>query len=124
MSFIDKIILNSLHSLLLILKPDYHIFLIAVLIHHPIFSMRFQHCLKELDKTEITKLAIPDCWKTDRDERPSFQELVERLEELMLQEVDYFDFNKVDESKDYYQVPESKTEESRDDGNDEFDTFI
>ena len=65
-----------------------------------------------------------ECWKTDRDERPSFQELVERLEELMLQEVDYFDFNKVDESKDYYHVPESKTEESSDDGNDKLDTFI
>ncbi|XP_078372013.1 uncharacterized protein LOC144655597 [Oculina patagonica] len=55
-----------------------------------------------------------DCWKQDRDERPSFQELLERLEQLMLQEVDYFDINKVDESKDYYQVQESKTEENDD----------
>ena len=60
---------------------------------------------------------ILDCWKQDRDERPSFQELLERLEQLMLQEVDYFDFNKVDESKEYYQVQESKTEENDDDGN-------
>ena len=29
----------------------------------------------------------------------------------MLQEVEYFDFNKVDETKDYYHVPESKTGE-------------
>ena len=65
-----------------------------------------------------------DCWKTDRDERPSFQELVKSLEELMLQEVDYFDFNNVDESKDYYQVQESKTEETSDDGNDDLNTFI
>ncbi len=58
-----------------------------------------------------------DCWKQDRDERPSFQGLLKRLEQLMLQEVDYFDINKVDESKDYYQVQESKTEENDDDGN-------
>ncbi|KAL9972466.1 hypothetical protein ACROYT_G018772 [Oculina patagonica] len=57
-----------------------------------------------------------DCWKQDRDERPSFQELLERLEQLMLQEVDYFDFNKVDESKDYYHVQESKTEANDDTG--------
>ncbi|KAJ7385104.1 hypothetical protein OS493_017472 [Desmophyllum pertusum] len=37
---------------------------------------------------------ILDCWRQDRDERPSFQELVERLEQLMLQEVEYFDLTK------------------------------
>jgi len=52
-----------------------------------------------------------DCWKENPAERPSFQELVLRLEELMLEEVVYFDFNKVDESKDYYQVKESRTAE-------------
>ncbi|KAJ7371966.1 hypothetical protein OS493_021392 [Desmophyllum pertusum] len=57
-----------------------------------------------------------DCWRQDRDERPSFQELVEKLEQLMLQEVEYIDFDKVDESKDYYHVPE--TEENDDDEND------
>ncbi|XP_078371996.1 uncharacterized protein LOC144655586 [Oculina patagonica] len=57
-----------------------------------------------------------DCWKQDRDERPSFQELLERLEQLMLQEVDYFDFNKVDESKDYYHVQEKETGENDSDG--------
>ena len=50
-----------------------------------------------------------ECWKQIPDERPSFQELVERLEQLMLQDVEYFDFNKVDETKDYYNVRESKT---------------
>ena len=63
-----------------------------------------------------------DCWKLinqHRDERPSFQELLERLEQLMLQDVEYFDFNKVDESKDYYQVQESKTEETDNDGDDD-----
>ena len=51
-----------------------------------------------------------DCWKQDQDERPSFQELFERLEQLMLQEVEYFDFNKMDQSKDYYQVEEPKSQ--------------
>ena len=50
-----------------------------------------------------------ECWKQNPDERPSFQELVVRLEQLMLQDVEYFDFNKVDETKDYYNVRESKT---------------
>ena len=53
-----------------------------------------------------------ECWKRNPDERPSFQELFERIEQLMLQEVEYFDFNKVDEKKDYYQMQESKTGES------------
>ena len=52
-----------------------------------------------------------DCWRQNPDERPSFQEMVGRLEQLMLQEVEYFDFSEVDETKDYYQVQESKTVE-------------
>jgi len=52
-----------------------------------------------------------DCWKQDQDERPSFQELFGRLEQLMFQEVEYFDFNKMDQSKDYYQVEEPKFQE-------------
>ena len=55
---------------------------------------------------------MKDCWKQNPDERPSFPELVERLEQLMLQEVEYLDFNLLDETKDYYQVPaESNTGE-------------
>ena len=55
---------------------------------------------------------MKDCWKRNPDERPSFPELVERLEQLMLQEVEYLDFNLLDENKDYYQVPvESNTGE-------------
>lgn len=55
---------------------------------------------------------MKDCWKQDPDERPSFQQLLERLEQLMLQEVDYFQFDKLDESKDYYAVQYSKSEET------------
>ena len=51
-----------------------------------------------------------DCWKQVQDERPSFQELFERLEQLMLQEVEYLDFNKIDQSKDYYQVEKAKAQ--------------
>ena len=60
-----------------------------------------------------------DCWKQDLNERPSFHELVGRLERLMHQEVEYFDFDKVDESKDYYLVQDVKTNEDDVDGVDE-----
>ena len=59
---------------------------------------------------------MTECWKENPDERPSFQELVERMEQLMLQEVKYLDFNMVDETKDYYHVEEStESEEDCDD---------
>ena len=54
---------------------------------------------------------MTDCWKKDPDERPSFEELVERVEQMLLKEVEYFDLSKMDESKDYYRVQESKTAE-------------
>ena len=54
---------------------------------------------------------MTDCWKQNPDNRPSFKELVEMLENLMLQDVEYFDFNLLDETKDYYQFQESKTGE-------------
>ena len=54
---------------------------------------------------------MTDCWKQNPDERPSFKELVEMLENLMLQDVEYFDFNLLDETKDYYQFQESMTGE-------------
>ena len=60
---------------------------------------------------------MTDCWKQDPDERPSFQQLVENLEQLMLQEVEYFEFYSLDESKDYYHVQESaESEEDIEDG--------
>ena len=59
--------------------------------------------------SHVSYSLMMECWKQNPDERPSFQELVERLEQLMLQDVEYFDFNKVDETKDYYNVRESKT---------------
>ena len=50
---------------------------------------------------------MKDCWKQDPDERPSFSQLLERMEQLILQEVDYFDFEKLDESRDYYASDET-----------------
>ena len=54
---------------------------------------------------------MTDCWKQDPDERPSFEELVGRAEQVLLQEAEYFDLDKMDESKDYYRVQESKRAE-------------
>lgn len=55
---------------------------------------------------------MKDCWKQDPDERPNFLQLSDTVEQLILQEVDYFDFEKLDESKDSYAVQESKSEET------------
>ena len=54
---------------------------------------------------------MTDCWKQDPDERPSFEELVGRVEQVLLQEAEYFDLDKMDKSKDYYRVQESKRAE-------------
>ena len=53
---------------------------------------------------------MTDCWKQDPDERTSFVKQAERVEQMLLQEVEYFDLNKMGESKDYYRK-ESKTAE-------------
>ena len=52
-----------------------------------------------------------ECWKQNPDERPSFQQLVERLERTMTEQVEYLDLKQLDETKAYYQVQESKTGE-------------
>ena len=52
-----------------------------------------------------------DCWKHNPDERPSFRELVERLERTMTEQVEYLDLKQLDVTKAYYQVQESKTGE-------------
>ena len=52
-----------------------------------------------------------ECWKQKPDKRPSFQELVERLERTMTEQVEYLDLKQLDETKAYYQVQESKTGE-------------
>ena len=52
-----------------------------------------------------------ECWKQNPDERPSFQELVGRLEGTMTEQVEYLDLKQLDETKAYYQVQEPKTGE-------------
>ena len=52
-----------------------------------------------------------ECWKQNPDERPSFQELVRRLEGTMTEQVEYLDLKQLDETKAYYQVQESKNGE-------------
>ena len=49
-----------------------------------------------------------DCWKQNPDERPSFRELVEKLESTMTEQVEYLDLKQLDETKAYYQVQEPK----------------
>ena len=56
-----------------------------------------------------------ECWKQHPNERPSFQELVERLEGAMTEQVEYLDLKQLDETKAYYQVQEPKTGEIGDD---------
>ena len=35
-----------------------------------------------------------DCWKADPEERPSFEQLLTRMEEMMTRDAPYFDFSK------------------------------
>ena len=49
---------------------------------------------------------ITECWREDPSTRPSFFQLIEKLEVLLERDVEYFDLNKYDESSPYYNVPE------------------
>ena len=67
--------------------------------------------------SSVSYAFMMECWKQHPDERPSFQELVERLERIMTEQVEYLDLKQLDETKAYYQVQESKTGEiGRDSG--------
>ena len=67
--------------------------------------------LKNLFLLSVSYAFMMECWKQNPDERPSFQELVERLERTMTEQVEYLDLKQLDETKAYYQVQESKTGE-------------
>ena len=41
------------------------------------------------------------CWSKDPEERPTFEELVEEFEKLLVQDTDYIDLNMFPEN-DYY----------------------
>ena len=67
--------------------------------------------LKNVFLLSVSYAFMMECWKQNPDERPSFQELVERLERTMTEQVEYLDLKQLDETKTYYQVQEPKTGE-------------
>ena len=46
-----------------------------------------------------------ECWREDPLTRPSFSELIDRLEVNMTRDVPYCDLNRHDESRPYYNLP-------------------
>ncbi|XP_068676920.1 platelet-derived growth factor receptor alpha-like isoform X1 [Montipora foliosa] len=61
--------------------------------------------------TDPVYALMRDCWNQDPDERPSFQRLYKRLDDMLEEQEDYFDFGKKDDSKYYYTTQEEKTAE-------------
>ncbi|XP_068726480.1 fibroblast growth factor receptor 1-like [Montipora capricornis] len=61
--------------------------------------------------TDPVYVLMRDCWNQDPDERPSFQRLYKRLDDMLEEQEDYFDFGKRDDSKYYYTTQEAKTAE-------------
>ena len=43
-----------------------------------------------------------DCLKEVADERPTFEQLIVQLEQMMTTDTPYFDFEKLDETEAYY----------------------
>ena len=54
---------------------------------------------------------MTECWNQDPDERPSFQRLYNRLDDMLEEQEEYFNWDNHDESKYYYSKQASKTEE-------------
>lgn len=48
---------------------------------------------------------MTDCWMEKSEERPSFTQIRERLEQMLQKDNPYLDFSVLDESSDYYRVP-------------------
>ena len=55
---------------------------------------------------------ISDCWKEVPDERPTFEQLIVQLEEMMTKDTPYFDFEKLDETEAYYNEAFSNSNET------------
>ena len=55
---------------------------------------------------------MSDCWREKPSRRPSFSELIDRLEVIMTRDVLYCDLSKHDESRPYYNVPAKFVENS------------
>ena len=58
---------------------------------------------------------MTECWREEPSNRPSFFDLIEKIELLMQKDVPYLDVNKHDEASPYYNVPTeaSAVEESK-----------
>ena len=48
---------------------------------------------------------MTECWREDPTTRPSFTQLIDKLEVIMTRDVLYCDLNKHDASSPYYNVP-------------------
>jgi len=55
---------------------------------------------------------MSDCWKEVPDERPTFEQLIVQLEEMMTKDTPYFDFEKLDETEAYYNEAFSSSNET------------
>jgi len=55
---------------------------------------------------------MSECWNEDPSSRPSFSELIDRLEVIMTTNVPYCDLDKHDESRSYYNLPAKADEHS------------
>ena len=53
-----------------------------------------------------------DCWKEVPDERPTFDQLIVTLEQMMTTDTPYFDFEELDKSEAYYNEAFSDSNET------------
>ena len=54
---------------------------------------------------------MTECWKEDPRARPSFYQMIEKLEIIMQKDAPYLDVNKHDEAHPYYNVPPTTNKE-------------
>ena len=55
---------------------------------------------------------MSECWNEDQSSRPSFSELIDRLEVILTRDVPYCDMNMQEESRPYYNGPANADEHS------------
>ncbi|XP_073250482.1 receptor-type tyrosine-protein kinase FLT3-like [Porites lutea] len=58
----------------------------------------------DMSSDEVYEL-MTECWKEDPRDRPSFYQMIEKLEIIMQKDAPYLDVNKHDEDHPYYNVP-------------------
>ncbi|XP_068676796.1 uncharacterized protein [Montipora foliosa] len=61
--------------------------------------------------TDRVYTLMTECWNQDPDERPSFQRLYNRLDDMLEEQGEYFNWDNHDETKYYYSKQASKTAE-------------